>query len=101
MVMHVGSPSPVLCMQGISELAPGSILSEGMPIFRTMAGEVIKFSREKHASSVPEGGDVYPVFVNEAAYYEQVHAFVLCSFPPSRRSLDAVKSPRVGEGLID
>jgi hypothetical protein len=44
-----------------------------------MTGSVINFSREEHAPSMPEGVELYPVFVNEAAYYEQGKAFILCT----------------------
>lgn len=49
---------------------------EGDNIFRTFSGEDKKFFRKDY--KIPEGtGALYPIFVNEAAYYEKKIAFSL------------------------
>jgi len=52
------------------------LLRDGDALFRTFAGEERKFSRANY--KVPEKvGDIYPVFINEAAYYEKKMALML------------------------
>jgi hypothetical protein len=67
-------------LQGIQELAPDSKLVEGRPLFVAADGETVieSFVAEKAgltADDVQAG--VFPMFVNEAAYYEKGIAMML------------------------
>mmetsp|Transcript_19467 Transcript_19467/g.39251 ORF Transcript_19467/g.39251 Transcript_19467/m.39251 type:complete len:325 (+) Transcript_19467:76-1050(+) len=65
-----GMPHPDLQGRDFSELRDGD------NIFMSFAGEATKFYRK--GFKVPEGtGPVYPVFINEAAYYEKKIACML------------------------
>eukprot|EP00511_Aplanochytrium_stocchinoi_P002461 CAMPEP_0204823186 /NCGR_PEP_ID=MMETSP1346-20131115/1285_1 /ASSEMBLY_ACC=CAM_ASM_000771 /TAXON_ID=215587 /ORGANISM="Aplanochytrium stocchinoi, Strain GSBS06" /LENGTH=340 /DNA_ID=CAMNT_0051949735 /DNA_START=125 /DNA_END=1147 /DNA_ORIENTATION=+ len=65
-------------LQGIKELQNGSTITEGCPIFQTLNGETIKFEPgEYNLTEEDMKAGIYPMFVNEAAYYEKDVAFYL------------------------
>ena len=63
---------------GIPELQEGSTINRSSFIFQTLGGESIQFDPADYGISdedVDKG--IYPMFVNEAAYYEKDVAFFL------------------------
>ncbi|GBG32442.1 N-acyl-aromatic-L-amino acid amidohydrolase carboxylate-forming [Hondaea fermentalgiana] len=62
-------------LQGISELRPGGSISHGSPIFQTEAGDTVALDVEQY--DLPKDEVFFPMFVNEAAYYEKGVAFFL------------------------
>jgi len=60
-------------LQGISELQPGSIIKAGDPVFLMIDGSTQNFEGKggPGLENVDWTKDLYPMFVNEAAYYEQ------------------------------
>jgi len=67
-------------LQGISELKDGSTVKQGSPIFISALGETIHldlFQIHKNNPDVDPEEQYFPMFVNEAAYYEKGVAFIL------------------------
>eukprot|EP00510_Aplanochytrium_minuta_P002455 CAMPEP_0184022352 /NCGR_PEP_ID=MMETSP0954-20121128/10555_1 /TAXON_ID=627963 /ORGANISM="Aplanochytrium sp, Strain PBS07" /LENGTH=344 /DNA_ID=CAMNT_0026304711 /DNA_START=147 /DNA_END=1181 /DNA_ORIENTATION=+ len=63
---------------GIPELQEGSNIVSGAPIFQTLGGETVHFNPKDYSiSSEDIEAGIFPMFVNEAAYYEKDVAFYL------------------------
>jgi len=62
-------------LQGIAELREESFVQQGSPIFQTEAGETLALDLEM--AGLDKDAKYYPMFVNEAAYYEKKVAFFL------------------------
>lgn len=64
-------------LQGIPELQEGSHLTPGTPLFSSVDGEtVVKFNPKSHG--LDPGKEYFPIFVNEAAYFEKNTAMMIC-----------------------
>jgi len=67
-------------LESKGELREGGALRDGDFVFQNLDGTPVPFDRATHVPSLSgQDSELYPVFVNEAAYYEQHKAFIVCN----------------------